>query len=145
MLDTFGLPSQNPDTDQDPKLTDCLGEATPTVPDKSRSVAVCKCQLERAECSTCNFGYLQAAKAGQMPLFKKVAIVMKKVPVCACGKQRDKCSDCQEGYLEMIMKGQSPKFMEVEEDKKDDSDGTSLQYYQFLVFLFCKVVWLNSQ
>ena len=102
-----------------PSVTSSLGQTPPT--QKTRSVAVCKCKLNKAECSDCNFGYLQAAQAGQVPLFIQIPIKMKKIAVCDCGEHRDNCSQCQAGYLRKILKGITPTFIEVEDDDKQET------------------------
>lgn len=44
-----------------------------------KKVPVCECGEEKEECSTCNLGYLQAAKAGLVPKFKEVELDHTKV------------------------------------------------------------------
>lgn len=49
---------------------------------KLKRVPVCKgCQLQRAECSDCNMGYLQLTEKGEVPAFIKVEVGDEEAPL----------------------------------------------------------------
>ena len=102
-------------------LTATGNNRTALMPKKTKTVAVCKCGLQKESCDKCGEGFLERTLRGEAPLFIQKEVSFRKAAVCACGLEKAECSACGKGFLTVTKEGKVPTFIDVEVVEGDDS------------------------